>query len=242
MTTLQILAAGSLRGVWPELMAAFSAQSGITAETQFGPAGLLRQRIEQGEVSDFFASANLQHPAILRQKGLAKETGRFTANSLCLTARRDVVTESDNWLSLLLRNDLHLATSTPLCDPSGDYTWQLFDNIEQRHLGLGEQLKRKARPLVGGPNSMPVPTGELAARWLIDEGHAELFIGYTSYQPRLMLHSQLQVFTIPEPYNVSAEYGWATLSSAAQPLAKFLTSPIAQQILQQHGFVSSLKP
>lgn len=237
MITLQILAAGSLRGVWPELIAAFSAQSGLLAETQFGPAGLLRQRIEQGEVCALFASANLQHPATLRQKGLAKETGRFTANSLCLTVKRDVVTESDNWLSLLLRDDLRLATSTPLCDPSGDYTWQLFSNIEQRHLGWGEQLKRKARPLVGGPNSLPVPPGELAARWLIDEGHAELFIGYTSYQPRLMLHPHLKVFTLPEPYNVQAEYGWATLSPAAQPLADFLTSHAAQQILQQHGFV-----
>lgn len=242
MTTLQILAAGSLRGAWPELMAAFSAQSGITAETQFGPAGLLRHRIEQGEVCDFFASANLLHPATLRQKGLAKETGRFTANALCLTVKRDAVTKNDNWLSLLLRDDLRLATSTPRCDPSGDYTWQLFDNIEQRHQGWGEQLKRKARPLVGGPNSLPVPAGELAARWLIDEGHAELFIGYASYQPRLMLHPQLQVFTIPEPYNVPAEYGWAMLSSAAQHLAAFLNSPIAQQILQQHGFVSSFKP
>ena len=135
MTTLQILAAGSLRGVWPQLIAEFSAQSGLRVETQFGPAGLLRQRIEQGEACDLFASANLLHPQTLLQEGRAQHIGRFTANTLCLTAKRDVVTESDNWLSLLLRADLRLATSTPLCDPSGDYTRQLFDNIEQRHRG-----------------------------------------------------------------------------------------------------------
>ncbi|MDF7647742.1 molybdate ABC transporter substrate-binding protein [Erwiniaceae bacterium L1_54_3] len=237
MTTLQILAAGSLRGVWPQLIAEFSAQSGLRVETQYGPAGLLRQRIEQGEACDLFASANLLHPQTLLQDGRAQNIGRFTANTLCLTVKRDVVTEGDDWLSLLLRADLRLATSTPLCDPSGDYTWQLFDNIEQHHRGCGDLLRQKARPLVGGPDSLAVPTGELAAQWLIDNDHAELFIGYTSYAPRLAHCSQLQVLIIPAAYNVTAEYGWATLSSSAQPLAAFLMSDTAQGILRQHGFV-----
>ncbi|EAO0583408.1 molybdenum ABC transporter substrate-binding protein, partial [Salmonella enterica subsp. enterica serovar Javiana] len=55
---MRILAAGSLRVVWPQLMAAFQAD----AVCDFGPAGLLRERIEAGEACDFFASANLAHP------------------------------------------------------------------------------------------------------------------------------------------------------------------------------------
>ncbi|KDS07256.1 molybdate ABC transporter periplasmic molybdate-binding protein, partial [Salmonella enterica subsp. enterica serovar Heidelberg str. RI-11-014319] len=39
---MRILAAGSLRVVWPQLMAAFQAD----AVCDFGPAGLLRERIE----------------------------------------------------------------------------------------------------------------------------------------------------------------------------------------------------
>lgn len=236
MTILQTLAAGSLRAVWPDLMAAFSMESGYAVTTRFGPAGLLRQRIEQGEACDFFASANLQHPHTLVQQGLAQTTGQFTANTLCLTAKRDVVTSADNWLSLLLRDDLRLATSTPLCDPSGDYTWQLFDNIEHQHTGKGEQIKRKARPLVGGTHTLPVPKGALAAQWLIDEGHTDLFIGYTSYAPRLIHSPQLHVLMIPAAYNIEAEYGWATLSPAAKPLAAFLSTEQAQSILRQHGF------
>ncbi|EIY7504502.1 molybdenum ABC transporter substrate-binding protein, partial [Salmonella enterica subsp. enterica serovar Typhimurium] len=54
---MRILAAGSLRVVWPQLMAAFQAD----AVCDFGPAGLLRERIEAGEACDFFASANLAH-------------------------------------------------------------------------------------------------------------------------------------------------------------------------------------
>lgn len=47
---MRILAAGSLRVVWPQLMAAFQAD----AVCDFGPAGLLRERIEAGEACDFF--------------------------------------------------------------------------------------------------------------------------------------------------------------------------------------------
>lgn len=238
MRNLQVLAAGSLRDVWKMLMTAFHAESGLTANTQYGPAGLLRQRIEQGEICDLFVSANLQHPEKLRQQGLADHTGHFTNNRLCLTAKRDCVIEQDDWLSLLLREDLRLGTSTPLCDPSGDYTLQLFDHIEQRHPGCGDALRQRAIAMVGGPDSLPVPAGDLAAQWIISAGHAELFIGYASYAPRLARFSQLRVFNIPSTYNVQARYGWATLSAAARPLAAFLSSDTAQQILRQYGFLS----
>ena len=55
---MRVLAAGSLRRVWPQLMGHFPEP----VETQFGPAGLLRERIASGEACDLFASANLAHP------------------------------------------------------------------------------------------------------------------------------------------------------------------------------------
>ncbi|MCW0313799.1 substrate-binding domain-containing protein [Pantoea ananatis] len=238
MRNLQVLAAGSLRDVWKMLMTAFHAESGLTANTLYGPAGLLRQRIEQGEICDLFVSADLQHPEKLRQQGMANHTGHFTNNRLCLTAKRDCVIEQDDWLSLLRREDLLLGTSTPLCDPAGDYTLLLFDHIEQHHPGCGDALRQRAIAMVGGPGSLPVPAGDLAAQWIITTGHAELFIGYASYAPRLARFSQLRVFNIPSAYNVQARYGWATLSAAARPLAAFLGSDTAQQILRQYGFLS----
>lgn len=236
MTTLSILAAGSLRAVWPALMAEFAA----AVDTDFGPAGLLRERIVAGERCDLFASANVAHAEDLLQRGLALKTGRFAANTLCLTVKRDSVTERDNWLSLLARPDLTLATSTPRCDPSGDYTWQLFAAIEQRHPGLGQQIQAKARCLVGGTDSLSVPAGELAASWLLAERHADMFIGYASYAPRLSSIPTLQVFTIPAPYNIRAEYAWALCQPQASPLAAFLSSPAAQLILRQYGFLPGI--
>ncbi|MBY4840327.1 substrate-binding domain-containing protein [Pantoea sp. DY-5] len=242
MTTLKILAAGSLRAAWPDVVAAFTSLSGIAVNTDFGPAGMLRQRIEAGEPCDFFASANRLHPEALLQQRCATEVGLFAANSLCLTVKRDVVTHDDDWLALLCRNNLRLATSTPLSDPSGDYTWQLFENIEQRHPGLGSTLKAKARTLVGGPNSVTVPAGKLAAQWLIEQQHADMFIGYASYAPRLRGCPQLEVLDIPAPYNVQARYGWACCSEVAQPFAAFLSSVTAQTILRLHGFASVTDP
>lgn len=80
---MRILAAGSLRAVWPQLMAAFQ----MDAVCDFGPAGLLRERIEAGEACDFFASANLAHPQALLETGQALRVAPFTTNRLCLSVR-----------------------------------------------------------------------------------------------------------------------------------------------------------
>jgi len=64
-----------------------------------------------------------------------------------------------------LRNPaLRIATSTPGCDPCGDYTWQLFEGIEQHDAELSQQLKQRAMLLVGGKDSAPIPPGMLASQ------------------------------------------------------------------------------
>lgn len=121
---MRILAAGSLRVVWPQLMTAFQAD----AVCDFGPAGLLRERIE---ACDFLlrrtgASAG----AAGKRAGAAGRA--FTTNRLCLSVRAQAMREGEDWLSLLTRRDLRIGTSTAGCDPSGDYTQQLFFADGQR--------------------------------------------------------------------------------------------------------------
>ncbi|WP_161801918.1 substrate-binding domain-containing protein, partial [Klebsiella aerogenes] len=123
-TSLTLLAAGSLKSAFLPLLARFQQLSGILVEAQFGPAGLLRERIEGGERCSLFASANTEHPQALLQAGLAINCCSFAANRLMLTARRAPDTDRADWLALLRDGRLRLATSTPGCDPSGDYTWQ----------------------------------------------------------------------------------------------------------------------
>ena len=243
MTELKVLAAGSLRPVWQTLMESFQQQSGIRVQTDFGPAGLLRQRIEAGETVDLFASANHAHPQRLLAQGLAQRVEIFTRNRLCLTARKERLDASATWLDLLRDPRLTLGTSTPLADPSGDYTWQLFDNIDKcfsdvGEPGLGELLRNKAKTLVGGPESTPIPAGELAADWLIRSGQCDLFIGYASYARCLEKCTELRVLDIAEEYNVPADYAFAQCHARAAPLSEFLLTTAVREYLETQGYSS----
>ncbi|EPJ9673995.1 TPA: molybdate ABC transporter substrate-binding protein [Citrobacter freundii] len=226
---MRILAAGSLRAVWQPLMACFQEKDVLC---DFGPAGLLRERIDAGEPCDFFASANMAHPQALLDAGRAQSVAPFATNRLCLTVRASAVREDDDWLSLLTRPDLRIGTSTAGCDPSGDYTQQLFSRMGD----AGTRARERAVALVGGRDTLPLPAGSLAAEWLIGNDYTDVFIGYASYAPRLRLIEALTVVEIPAPYNPIAEYGFACLSEKGKPFADFLLTPEARLILCQHGF------
>ena len=105
-TTLTLLAAGSLRSAFLPLVAHFRQHTGLAVDAQFGPAGLLRERIEAGTPCAVFASANAAHPQALLQAGLAQECHGFAGNQLMLTARRSRDNDGLDWLALL---------STPAC-------------------------------------------------------------------------------------------------------------------------------
>ena len=55
---LHVLAAGSLREAIGEIGDRYKAATGIDIAAEFGPSGVLRERIEKGEKTDLFASAD----------------------------------------------------------------------------------------------------------------------------------------------------------------------------------------
>lgn len=226
---MRVLAAGSLRVVWQNLLAHFPEP----VETQFGPAGLLRERIESGEACDLFASANLAHPQAFLASGRALSVVPFAGNQLCLTVRSDVLRAGDDWLSVLTRDDLRIATSTAGADPSGDYTQALFTRMGE----AGETVRNRALPLVGGRDSATIPAGKLAAEWIIHGGQAEVFIGYASYAQKIEQIAGLTVMDIPPSVNPRAGYACAVMTAQGQGLADFLQSAQAQAILQHAGFL-----
>lgn len=238
--TLTVLAAGSLKRAFIPLLARFSEKSGMATEAHFGPAGLLRERIEAGETCSLFASANTAHPQALLAAGRARETHTFAGNQLNLTARRTAQTEDADWLTLLANPALTLGTSTPGCDPSGDYTWQLFDVIERERPGLGQVLKQRAHKLVGGRDTLAVPPGEIASAWLIRQGLADLFIGYHHYAMALAGEPDLRVVAIPSAWNIRCDYQLALLDDApaTRALAQFILATEGQAFLRTAGFLA----
>ena len=87
----------------------------------FGPSGILRERIEKGEHADLFASADVRHPLALMKTGLATRVVMFTRNRLCGIAMPKVGLTTANFIDRLLDPSVKLGTSTPKADPAGDY-------------------------------------------------------------------------------------------------------------------------
>src|SRR5579863_3595995 len=80
---MRVLAAGSLREVIGEIGQRYMNATGIQVVANFGPSGVLRERIEKGEKADLFASADMGHPLELLADGRATRVAMFTRNALC---------------------------------------------------------------------------------------------------------------------------------------------------------------
>ena len=78
-----VFGAGSLREVMTRLASNFHAARGVTVKTEFGPSGLMRERIERGDKADLLASADVGHPRTLRAQGLADHMSVFARNAVC---------------------------------------------------------------------------------------------------------------------------------------------------------------
>src|SRR5689334_11543233 len=83
---VRVFAAGSLTGAMTAVIKLYKERTGVDVEAQFGPAGLLRERIEAGERPDLFASANMAHPQALADSGLATPPVIMARNRICARA------------------------------------------------------------------------------------------------------------------------------------------------------------
>lgn len=236
---LRLLAAGSLRHVFGVLIPLLEEQSRITVDAAFGPAGLLRQKIEAGEAFDLFASANVAHPDRLHEAGLCEKPVALARNGYCAIARRDLRLTPATLIDAMLDPAIAIATSTPGADPSGDYAQEVFDKIEAERPGEGSRLKRKARHLLGGGLISNVPAGLAPAEWLFATGQADIVLGYRSGAIALADDGPLVAIDLPESCAVTADYALAVRTAAGEGphrTVAFLLSGAAQTIFLRHGF------
>jgi molybdate transport system substrate-binding protein len=128
---IRVLAAGSLTGALTAVIKTYHEKTGEAVQADFGPAGLLLERIEQGEPAEIFASANMAHPQKIANKGLATSPVVMTRNRLCAKALPELGLTTENFVDRLLDPKVGLGTSTPKADPGGDYTWMMFAKLEK---------------------------------------------------------------------------------------------------------------
>jgi molybdate transport system substrate-binding protein len=226
-----ILAAGSLRGVVTELAAEAKGALRIEITPQFGGSGLLRERIEKGEKADLFLSADVGSPEKLATAGrTAVPAIPFARNRMCIVARKSAQITATNLVKRLLAKDVRIKSSAPVADPSGDYAWAIFDNIERTQPGAGAVLKDKARVLMD----------QGAAAALFQANKADVSITYCSAVEGLKKDvPDLTSFEIPAQWDPHPLYGAAVLSERPETLRLMLLllSERGQAILAHNGLV-----
>ncbi|MBT1443914.1 molybdate ABC transporter substrate-binding protein [Shewanella sp. JM162201] len=235
--TIQVRAAGSLKAALTELITAYEKESGGKVAAEFGPSGLLKDRIEQGEAAALFASANMKHPEALLKAGIGLEVRPFARNELCALARPGLSVNTETLLSTLLAADVVVGMSTPKADPAGDYAVAVFELAEQQRAGAAAALKVKARQLTGGPSSAKAPDGVNPYAHVMRQQQADVFLTYcTNGRLAQAEFAALQLIPLPDYLRVGADYGVLLLDERARPLADYLISAKGQAILASFGF------
>jgi molybdate transport system substrate-binding protein len=235
---LKVFAAGSLTGAMTAVIKLYQEKTGVQVQAEFGPAGLLHERIEGGARPDIFASANMAHPQALADKGLATIPMVMARNRICARALPSFGLTTANLFDRLLDPKMvGIGTSTPKADPGGDYAWMVFARAEQARPGAGKILEVKARQLVGGKHNPPVPPGQDAMAYFFEQHTIDISLGYCSSR-NITPDPNFTTVELPPELAVNADYGLSVLGhrEAALRLALFVMSPEAQHLIGLYGF------
>src|SRR6201996_523545 len=243
---LKVMAAGSLKDPFTAIFTDFSKQYGASFAPVYGPSGGLRERLQKGEAFDVFASAALPHAQTLSDAGIAGPSMLFTRNALCVVTSVDSALETSNLVDTLLKPATKIGTSTPVSDPAGDYTWEMFHRIEAHRPGAFKTLSDKAQQLFGGPSTSAPVNGRSPLLVALDAHRIDLFIYYCSGAQEIVKASpQYKSVALPPELVVGPEYG-LTVSRQAQPgaadFAMYLMSPPGQATLKAFSFIPAALP
>jgi len=237
---VRLFAAGSLRPVMTEIGAAYAQDTGVKVAGEYGPSGLLRDRLAKGEPADVFASANMEHPQALAAAGRAGPVRLFTRNRMCALVSPRVAVTSATLLERMLDPAVKLGTSTPKADPSGDYAWALFARADAVKPGARAALEGRALQLTGGPTSPAPPRDRSVYGMVVENGQADIFLTYcTNAVVAKREVAALEIVAVPPELTVGADYGLTVMTGAsprAAEFAAFVLSPRGQAILARYGF------
>ncbi len=237
---LRVVAAGSLTDAFNDLLGRFPAPRGDIATPEFGPSGLMREKIESGMPADILASADMDQARPLAADHPERSVINFTRNRFCVLARNSIGLTEDNMLDRLLDPAVRVATSTPGADPAGDYAWAVFARAEALHPGAKAILEAKAMPLMGGgPKTPLLVPGKGPIEGVFLANRADVMLGYCSGAAEVM-RTVPDLSSVPVPANllVAPAYGMVLLNTNPLTLrfAVFVMSEEGQAVLRSHGF------
>lgn len=242
--TVDVFAAGSLRGVVGDLAKEAGAALNIEVHASFGGSGTMRERIEKGEKADLLLSADLGGPRKLESQGrTVVPTIAFARNRLCIISRKSAGVTAANFVDRMLAPKARVKTSTPIVDPAGDYAWTLFDEIGHIRPGADAILKGKAQAVMNATASLaPASQGAVA---LFSSNQIDVSITYCSGSAAMEKEMpELASLKVPAQLDPHPIYGIAVLTTnpAAMRLALFLLSEKGQDIVAKENLIPILEP
>ena len=236
--TVQVFAAGSLRGVVGDLAKQAGPAVGIEVKGEFGGSGSMRERIEKGDKPDLLLSADMASPQKLAAAGRTViPVIAFAKNRECVVSKTALGVTPANLAARLLDSKVRIKTSQPVADPSGDYTWAIFDKIDAQRPGAGKTLKDKATPNMG-LTAPPTAPGQSALAALFANDKIDMTIVYCSAAIDKEVPG-LSSFPVPAALDPHPVYGAAVLNNRPETLrlALYLLSEPGQAIVAKNGLV-----
>jgi molybdate transport system substrate-binding protein len=245
-TDIRVMAAGSLKDAFIAVFADYTKQYGDAFSPVWGPSGVLRERLQKGEAFDVFASANLPHARALTEAGVSGQSVMFAKNALCIVTEAGSPVDTGNLVDTLLKPGTKIGTSTPVADPAGDYTWEMFRKVDAMRAGAFDTLSKKAQQLIGGPAAPASVNGRSPLLVALDDRRIDLFVIYCSSAQQIVRESsKYKSLALPPELSVGPEYGLTVSRKAAAGAADFaiyLLSPPAQATLKSFGFIPVALP
>jgi molybdate transport system substrate-binding protein len=243
---IRVMAAGSLKDAFTAIFADYTQQVGASFSPVWGPSGVLRERLLKGEAFDVFASAALPHAQALTEAGVSGPSVLFARNALCIVTEANRNLDTANLVETLLKPDTRIGTSTPVADPAGDYTWEMFHKIDAMRPGSFDRLSKKAQQLFGGPAAAVTASARSPLLVALDNRQIDLFVYYCSGAREIVkASSHYKSVGLPPELSVGAEYGLTVSRKAAEgasDFAMYLLSPQGQASLKSFGFIPVALP
>ncbi len=232
--TLNVFAAASLTESFTELGTKFhAAHSNVTVKFNFAGSQALEQQIDNGASADVFASADQTNMMKASSAGLVSDAQTFAKNKLVVILPTNNPGQIHS-LKDLANKGIKIDIEGPTV-PAGKYSLQILDKMGQSaDYGKSYESAVKANFVSQEDNVKAVVTK-------VQLGEADAgFVYLTDVTSKVA--SKVQELTIPDNFNVVAEYPIAVTKKApdasdAQAFVQYVLSSDGQAVLQKYHFL-----
>lgn len=222
---LRIATAANMQFVMPQLITAFTQQTGIECDVILSSSGKLTAQIQAGAPYDVFISADLKYPNIVFEKGLSTTPPIIYAyGKLVLwTTKYDQIPNLDHLYS---NSTKKIALANPKTAPYGRAAREVLDFLKQQEkleskLVFGESIAQVNQFITTGAVDYGFTAKSVVAAPNLKEKGMWIELDSSMYQP--------------------IEQGVVVLKSSlhlahAEAFKSFLLSPVAKEILNTFGY------